>query len=96
MREQNMAAGARLAPGETQARPRQIRDACQHARVALRQDQPLLSPGPGNSDKAAPGQELPRRGFVEAVAIGVEQMAGGDQSLTGGECDQPIQAAAAA
>ena len=91
-----MAASARLAPGHAQAGARQIWDACQHARVALGQDQALLSPGPGNSDKAAPGQELPRRGFVEAVAIGVEQMAGGDQSLARGQRDQPIQAAAAA
>ena len=96
MRQQHMAAGARLAPGEAQAWPRQIWNACQHARVALRQDQALLSPSPGNTDKAAPGQEFTCCGFVEAVAVRVEQMAGGNQSLALGQRNQPIQAAAAA
>lgn len=52
----------------------------------------MLSPRPGNADKAAPAQKLPRRRLIETTAIGVQQMACRDQSLTSGQRNQPIQA----
>jgi len=91
MREQDMAACARLPPGNAQARPRQVCDARQRGGIARRQDQALFSPGPSDADKAAPGQKLPRCGLIETITVRVEQMARGDQGLMGGEGDQPIQ-----
>jgi hypothetical protein len=96
MCQQHMAARARLPPGKPQARPRQIRDARQRCGIARWQNQTLFAPGPGHANKAAPGQKLPRRRFIETTAIGVEHMARGDQSLPGGKRHQPIQAATAA